>query len=83
MEDWSSIYLVVESRAIRINREVVKYKMVYELIVGEPWVEYVTRACLDNVIDWSDEHFGSITFLEARRFRRTMFLKHEVFYKTS
>lgn len=36
MEDWLSIFLVVDSRAIRIDREVLKYEMVEELIVGGP-----------------------------------------------
>ena len=39
MEDWSSIYLVVDSRAIRIDQEVLKYGVIEELIVSEPWVE--------------------------------------------
>ena len=38
MEDWSSIYLVVESRAIRIDREILKNEVVEELILSEPWV---------------------------------------------
>ena len=35
MEDWSNINLVVESRAIRIDREVLKYEVVEELIVSD------------------------------------------------
>lgn len=36
MEDWSNINMVVESRAIKTDREILKYDVVKELIVDEP-----------------------------------------------
>ena len=35
-EDWSSINFVVESQAIRIDREMLKNEVVEEVIVSEP-----------------------------------------------
>ena len=34
--EWSSIFVVIELRAIRIDREVLKYEVGEEVIVGEP-----------------------------------------------
>lgn len=63
------------------DREVSKFEVVgkiEELIVGEPWVEYATWPWLDNVIDWSEERFRSITFFEELQLTSMTFLKHDV-----
>ena len=88
IEDWSSINLVVESRTIQINREFWSTRWSKKW----SWVNHESKKLLDHgytmcLIDQTDvleaSYFWKHGVLEARRIRRTTFLQHEVFCKTS